>query len=190
MGMRTLLFILSSLFAGSVFAASADVHFQALGQLPVNYFDTGAVCEQVAKQELMKSYPEPGFEVVTGISYGHKAATVGELDVIVFANNTRKAILIAEVKCWNKLGKAHAKAVAQRQRFLEALQRLPNMILRSKTQAYSITQFQGVEKFISISQLGGEENGFEMTLPYSLEDLMNLREKLLQCQSQNLCVQP
>lgn len=188
--MRTFFLIISTLFAGSAFAASADVHFHALGQLPVNYFDTGAVCEQVAKQELMKSYPEPGFEVVTGISYGHKAATVGELDVIVFANSTKKAILIAEVKCWNKLAKAHAKAVAQRQRFLEALQRLPNMILHSKTQAYSVTQFQDIERFISISQLGGEENGFEMTLPYSLEDLMNLREKLLQCQNQHLCAQP
>jgi hypothetical protein len=99
--------------------ASIQDEVAILKDIPRDYLDTGSICEEVARQETIKEYPAPQFEVLSGIAYETQDGTDGELDVIVFDSNTNKVIKIAEVKCWLKLDHALKKAHEQRARFFE-----------------------------------------------------------------------
>ncbi|MFV8257224.1 hypothetical protein ACNQKP_05445 [Bdellovibrio bacteriovorus] len=188
-------FLLSTLLSVST-AQAKDIRplFEALADSGARYEIVGTVCEQVAKLNLEQDYPAPDYYVVTGIYYGNKKHVIGELDVVVFRSNDNKAVLVGEVKCWTNLSSARSKAMDQRQRFKAALSNGGGLIMGCTSQqagcSFSKKNFKAVEKFVSISQDGGEKRGFDMTLGYSLEEMMDLREQLMQCQQRGECERP
>lgn len=165
--------------------------FEALADSGENYEIVGTVCEQVARLNLEKIYPAPDHYVMTGIYYGNKKRVIGELDVVVFRAKDNKALLVGEVKCWTSLGSARSKALSQRNRFIESLANGGGLIMgctsTEKGCSFSKNNFKAVEKYVSISQDGGETTGFDMTLGYTLEEMMDLREQLIQCQQRAEC---
>lgn len=166
--------------------------FEALEDSGEKYFIVGTVCEQVAKLNLEQIYKAPEFTVTTGIQYGGEKRVIGELDVIVFRNSNKSAMVIAEVKCWNSLPGALKKAKEQRKRFLQTLGagRKLHVTCGGKDCGLSEKNFNQVQKFISISQDGGIEKGFDMTLGYSLDEMMELRKQLMSCQERGECRRP
>ncbi len=182
--------IYAVIFATQTQASALDFYFEVLKRRPVDYVVNGAVCEQVARLEVMQEYQEPEFETVVGVVYGHKSAAIGELDIVVLDRASNRVVMVAEVKCWDNLYQAHEKAAKQRERFIKALQVLPQMFLKSGERSFSRDQFREVQVYKAISQRGGQEFGFEMELAYSLEELMALRLRLLQCQKEGLCASP
>lgn len=191
--MRQLFFVMFVLLCVSVhanaFVAPLPQVFEALRSSGEKYEIVGTVCEQVAKLKMEESFPAPRYSVLTGIAYNIGPETVGELDVVVFENSTKSAILVGEVKCWSSLSGAIRKARDQRQRFLSTLGsgRPMNFACTNRTCNFTRQNFKSVEKFIAISQAGGRNFGFDMDLDYSLDELMKLRQQLLTCQSRGQC---
>jgi hypothetical protein len=187
-----LLFVLS--FFNQAWALSTPATLQEelelLRQVPRSYEDSGAICEEVARLQVAKSFAEPLYSVVTGIAYGTALRTVGELDIIVFDNNTHKVIRIGEVKCWKKLDEGLVKAKDQRQRFLGYKQSHKITFVRSTSEGkgpYTVDQFEYVKDFVSIAQQGAKGFGFDEELEYSLKDLMTLRQMMILCQEKGEC---
>lgn len=179
------LFISFSAFA----APSLDQIVLALKDAPRDYFDTGAICEEVARLELQQEFQTPQYKVLTGISYDNGDGTAGELDVIVFDNNTNKVIKIAEVKCWNKLDAGLVKAKKQRARFLGYRANAKELSFKKthSTETFTKDQFAYVNDFITIGQQGAVARGYDRELEYSLRDLMTLRELMMKCQHDGKC---
>jgi hypothetical protein len=186
-------FVLGLLFSLSAQAADLQTPFERLKDSGEKYEVTGTVCEQVAKIELERSYSKPAYLVTTGIAYADNRRVLGELDVIVFDRASRNAVLVGEVKCWQNLNGAQKKARAQRARFQQALASGSSIDLfdvsRRETK-YDRRQFSRNVRFISISQQGGESAGFDMSLNYSLDELMQLRQMLVSCQRAGECRRP
>src|SRR4051794_40045980 len=103
----------SFLFSFSSFGVEGGdvgLFYNLLKDSQERYEITGTVCEQVARKELQRTYPEPDFDIETGIAYVEHGRVLGELDIVVFRNADHKAILVGEVKCWRNLKKARRKA--------------------------------------------------------------------------------
>lgn len=179
-------FALSSL--SFAHAASLEQRFEDLRDSAEDYSPIGAICEQVARLDLIEKYPESKYEVVTGVVYGNKSQTIGELDVVVFDKSNGKAHLIAEVKCMRDFARAIKKARDQRERFLKTIAQMPSGIrFYKKSKVYQPTQFAEARDFIAIAQLGAEAYGFEIDLDYDLNQLMQLRKQLMSCQDDGRC---
>lgn len=152
---------------------------------------TGAICEEVARLRFSEKYPEPEFTVVTGIQYSDKAGnTIGELDLIVFDNKTKIAKIIAEVKCWASAKSGMKKAKDQRKRFLTHVHSPKALTFRwlsDPSVKLTKTQFNKTNEFYFIAQSGTRQHGFDYELPYTLPELMKLRENILACQTQGAC---
>lgn len=185
------LFFLSPLFlsANFAFADTLDFLFEDLRDSGENYQVDGAICEQVAKLDIQREYPQPHYKVVTGIAYSSQSHVIGELDLVVFNSHSGKAALISEVKCWKNLGGALKKVREQRRRFLSSLNSpapLEFFSIKDHT-LYDRTQFESDAQFISISQYGGRAEGFDRTLEFDLEQMNELRNRLMACQARNEC---
>jgi|GEM_PF-1299489 len=179
-------------FALSSFAADLNADYEALRNNGEKYQVIGTVCEQVAMLRMKEKYPSPQYAVYTGIEYFSEKRTIGELDVTVLDNaaGTSKAVVVAEVKCWKNLDSARVKALDQRKRFQKwiASDRPVQIKLRGeKPVSFTRDQFKQVNSYLAISQSGGQSSGFEMTLDYTLEELMALRTKILECRSRGEC---
>ena len=187
--MKSLLLAALVLFSGHAFGQNTGELFEALRESGEKYQIIGTVCEQVAKIKMAQEYQAPEYDVVTGIAYRDDERTIGELDVVVISKRTHKAIVVAEVKCWKNLRGARNKAQDQRSRFQKTIKRGTKIELACTDGScqYRRGDFDSVEKFLSISQEGGRDAGFEMELPYSLDELMDLRMRLMQCQERNEC---
>ena len=177
-------------------ASAGDIWplFHELKRSPDSFEVTGVVCEEVAKLELEKEYDPAHYDVVTGVAYKKGGKVIGELDVVIFRKSDGEAVVVAEVKCWKKLGAARKKAREQQERFRrtmdESTQGLRLYDVHDPSIIYRPTQFDGNPEMFAISQDGGESAGFEMTLDYSLAELMHLRELVLGCQRSNKCKGP
>lgn len=166
--------------------------FEAIKNAGVDYVVVGAVCEQATKALMQKQYG-PQFTVLTGVEYARsQGSTLGELDVVVVRNADQKVLLVGEVKCWKDLKAAKKKANDQRQRIITNLKNANGLHLAclDKTCHFNAKNFDQVQRFISISQDGGRQFGFELDLPYSLEQLMTVREALIKCQRNGDCKRP
>jgi Holliday junction resolvase-like predicted endonuclease len=152
---------------------------------------TGTICEEVARLDVADEYKEPEYSVVTGIAYGNSRKVIGELDVIVFENRTGDVVKIAEVKCWKDLEGGLQKAMDQRQRFLKNVQKggLYFQSTHDKRQ-YSQKHFRKVKDFETIGQQGAKDYGYTRELEHSLEDLMALRKRIMDCQATAECKRP
>lgn len=186
------LFVFAALALTTHFAFAADTAplFEALHNSGENYTVVGTICEQVARLDLMKTYPSDQYDIINGIEYADNDGVLGELDVTVLRKQDQKAILVGEVKCWGNLGGAHTKAMSQRQRFMNAIRSNLKLELNchdTRACHFNETNFKGLEKFITISQDGGDKFGFDMTLGYSLSEMMALRTQLMECQTSGAC---
>lgn len=184
--------VLLSLLLSSVSFASWSEDFEALKDIPRSYEDSGAICEEVARLDMIKEYPAPQYDVVVGIAYGDVTRTIGELDVVVVDNNIQKVIKVAEVKCWKDVRGGLKKARDQRARFLKNLHSGKSLIFRSTStkQVWEAEKFEQVRDFISIAQKGSTNQGFDQELEYTLQEMHQHRTDMLRCQKDGLCAKP
>ena len=163
-----------------------DEYFEVLSHEKVDFEPTGMVCERVAVREIESLYPSVNYNIVNSISYDQNKTTIGELDVVIFDKNTGKVEAVAEVKCWTSFSGALKKAKSQRMRFLTYLNR--NIEIFDNTgKRYSKSLFQNIQKFFTISQAGGVNQGFDFELSLTYKELMVLRSRLLDCKVQGRC---
>lgn len=175
----------------SVQAADIQPAFDALKGIPVDYSPTGQVCEQVARLQLSEKYVAGQYDIAVGVEYIVAGRTVGELDIVVVDKASQNVVLVGEVKCWRSMGGGLSKAQKQRARFVRTLQSQPEQIVFKAKEGASFAseQFQGT-KYIAIAQQGSLRAGFDVELNYSLQELMQLRGKLIDCQAQGQCPVP
>ncbi len=185
--MKTVLLLL--VFAFSFNATAKDISgvFEKLQSSGENYEIAGTVCEQVARLELYETYPAPQFEIVTGIEYGDKSRVIGELDVVVFNRSDAKAVVVAEVKCWENAPAGARKASEQQTRFRRVAEARQQVAMNSHGDNFDIRQFWGPMKYMSISYLGTLSSGYDWDLEYTLAELMQLRKELIRCQNSGQC---
>jgi hypothetical protein len=182
--------VLAFFLSTSSFAIGIDAAFELLKYEKEDFVNTGAVCEHVARLELQEDYPLNRFEIDIGVSYIAGDQVLGELDVVIRDRKTGTIPAIGEVKCWKNLKSGLEKAQEQEARFREALQagRL------SSSQAVSFTRFvEGGENPVSIQagsfpasfdhfsigQNGAKKVGYDRELEMTLEQLMELRKRLM-----------
>ena len=155
-----------------------------------DYSPIGTVCEQAAKIKLREQFPAPNYAIETGVVYGTRSHSIGELDVVVFNRHTHQVTLIGEVKCWQNTHKALHKANLQRRRFFYTLSTLPKILFylsKDRQITYGQEQFSTQIPFVLISQQDHESSGFDIILDYTLDELMEVRDKLLSCQKMGAC---
>ena len=164
------------------FARDTDLLYQELISTHENFEPVGSICEQAAKIKLRDLYPSTLYTIKTGVTYGTPKHSIGELDVVIFDNVNQQAVLIAEVKCWQKPLKALRKAIRQRARFLHTLATFPKLTFhlnRNNKLTYRKDQFSTGIPFLFISQMDPLASGFDIILDYTLEELMSVRDQLL-----------
>jgi hypothetical protein len=185
------LVFVGTLVSPSSYSGDLEQAFERLKDSGADYRPEGAVCEQVARLDLERDFPSPAYEVTTGIEYANSRQVLGELDVVVFDSRSGKVILISEVKCWQNLKSARRKAREQQERFQKHVASGVSLQFHSdKKDSYDDDQFRSSPRFITISQAGGEQAGFEQTLDFGLDEMKTLRQRLLECQSQGACRRP
>ena len=184
---RKFLFFTALFFSISASAISLNQAYEALKFSEANIAPEGAICEQVARLELLEEYPADRFDIEMGIEYTDGRKSYGELDVVIFDKPSKKAILVAEVKCWKSFKGGLKKAREQRARFLRALQSGSSLSLKSADYSFQRSQFEGLNQFISIAQKGAVAEGFDRELEMSMKDLDQLRRQVETCQTYKNC---
>lgn len=190
--MKKFFFVFVSLLTLNSFAGLTE-DYHALKNAGKDLSAIGSICEDVTQLRYIEQYPQPQYRVLTGIAYSDKDRTIGELDLIVFDTNTHNAILIGEVKCWKNPKGGLKKAKDQRQRFLthvKSSKALTFKWLSDPKEKFTKTQFNKTNDFISIAQLGTKAKGFDVELEYTLDELMQLRTDIMQCQDSGECLKP
>jgi hypothetical protein len=154
-----------------------------------SYQNMGTICEQIARLDFQHEYPAPRYRVETGIAYAVSNQVIGELDVVIFDTQSRKALMMVEVKCWSDLRDALKKARSQIRRFQSYIQSNQKVELYStKTHRYyDQEQFKEISAFLTLSQLGGKSEGFDRTLEFTLSETRELRDRMMDCQAQRQC---
>jgi hypothetical protein len=183
--------LLVFLFSFPVHSKDLNSVFEDLRNTSEKYEIKGTVCEQVARLELEQQYPSNEYTVENNIAYSQHGQVLGELDVVVFRKYDARVILIGEVKCWHNVGESLQKAVAQREKFRKYLRNGGHGIDFYKTTGpvvhFNPSQFRDIPPYILIAQQEGNEVGFDLALPYTLRELMELRDLLVRCQMIGEC---
>lgn len=175
--------------------AGFDDDFAKLKDTGHNFEPDGAVCEDIARLRFEEKYPEPEYSILTGIEYSDNKSglTIGELDIVVFNNQTHKVVVSGEVKCWKSPKNGFKKAKEQRQRFqnnISSNKSLSFTWLDHPNVKLTKEQFTQIEQYLYIGPRDTKEYGFDFELDYDLKELMNLRKELLNCQSFGDCTKP
>lgn len=176
------------LFVVNAFAGLGE-DFRDLKNSGSNYEIIGTVCEEVTRLRFQEEFPAPKYGVVTGVEYGDGNRTIGELDVVVFDTMTNRVYRVAEVKCWKNNEGAIKKARSQRQRFINTLQSgrtIKFKSLHSNVQFRRDNFLQNPQQ-IAVAQKGSKSAGFDKELDYELDELMKLRQMMIQCQAAGQC---
>lgn len=177
--------------AGSFASGNLNEMFDNLKDRAVDYTPTGQVCEQVARVQFSEQYPTDRFDLNVGVEYGYQGKTIGELDLVVTDKNTKEVVLVGEVKCWRDAKSALSKALNQRARFIRSLKNYQGSLVFDAKEGVPFSAGQFVSpKYVAISQEGTKYAGFDAELGFSLNELMTLRDQLMQCQSQGQCPRP
>jgi hypothetical protein len=187
--MKAALFLVVSLLTLNSFAGLAE-DYNTLKNNGKDYSTIGVICEEVTQLRYMEQYPEPAYRVLTGIAYSDKTRTIGELDLIVFDNQTHDVKLIGEVKCWKDAKGGLKKARDQRQRFFSYIHSNKDLTfkwLSHPEEKFVKSQFTENKEFVSISQLGTKAAGFDVELDYTLDELMQMRADIMACQDSGEC---
>lgn len=187
-------FILCLLLLFPVFAlAGLQEDFLAIKDNGRNLQDVGAICEDMAQLQLRRQYPSDKYVVLTGISYSDREGVVGELDVVVFQKQFGLAVLVGEVKCWGDYQSGLRKAQDQRKRFLSYARsgrELRFHWLADPRILITKAQFANINEFVTIGQKGSRSAGYDIELPYTVEELMKLRNDIMLCQAERRCPRP
>lgn len=185
--MKFFVLILALVFSNSSYADPVSDLVERLKGTDEKYEIIGTICEQAARIELEREFQPPRYLIETGISYGNGNRTIGELDVVVF-DSDKKVAMVAEVKCWKDLGGALLKAKSQRKRFRDTISSGSKVKFWDNSRdQHSYGQFTAIQYFDSISQKGGKAAGFDRELSLSLDQLMEARRRLLNCNSGGSC---
>lgn len=189
--MKLFAFVSALLVSFSAFAGWNE-DFAILKDIPRDYQDAGSICEEIARIDMMREYPAPQYEVEVGIAYADEERTVGELDIIIFDNNTHKVYKVAEVKCWKDIRGGLDKAKEQRARFVRNIHSNKPLRFRntSTDKVYDAEQFRYITDFFSIAQKGSEAKGFDVELKYTLAELKQFRKDMINCQNRKQCASP
>lgn len=185
---------LFGLFFYNFATAGLSEDYDQIKDLGRNLEPTGAICEEIARLRFAEKYPQPNYTVVTGVQYSDKTGnTIGELDLVVFDNQTDVAKIIAEVKCWKSPKGGLKKAKEQRKRFLDNVHSPKALTFKwmfDPKIKLTKTQFNKTNSFYFIGQSGVADYGYDYELPYSLNELMDLRGDILNCQTYGACAKP
>lgn len=189
--MKVLSFILVLLVSSSAFASWAE-DFELLKNVPRDYQDAGSICEEIARLDMQEVYKAPQYTVEVGIAYAYDQRTIGELDIIIFDNNTQKVFKVAEVKCWKDVRGGLKKAKEQRSRFQQYVNSGRKLTFKSTTtnKIYDQEQFNYVNEFFSIAQKDTTKQGFDHEMEYSLAEMKEHRKDMIRCQSKKQCATP
>jgi hypothetical protein len=178
-------FLALSLSCTSVFARTMqDAYDHLKGTLPRGA-TLGMVCEQLAKWKFSEMYPEPKFDVETGIEYRDTTGrTVGELDLVIFDRRTGNVKLVGETKCKNEHRRKEAKKLASRQlhRLRTFLNLDPNLSFTSTIRRgvrYSVEQFYGYIKYAIILPRSETAHSNVNDLDFSLDQIRGLHRRLV-----------
>ena len=174
----------------SAWAIGFDEAWNALQKSEEDFVNTGTICEHVARLELSRDFPSPKYQIDIGVSYLAGDQVIGELDVLVLEKKTGQVPVIGEVKCWRDLPAGLKKAQEQEVRFFETLEageRDPNLAVQfvkfigsnALDSAFRPSQFMQRPDHLSIGQKGARAVGYDRELEMTLEELMDLRKKLL-----------
>lgn len=174
-------------FSVSASAISLEQAYEALKSTQSNINPEGAICEQVAILEFQQEYPADKYEIANDIEYTDGRGTYGEVDVVVFEKATKKAVMVAEVKCWKSLKNARKKAFEQRMRFGRALASKGSLSLKNREFSFHRDQFDSIQTFLMIAQKGAVAAGFERELEMDLKELNELRRRVEICQTYKNC---
>ncbi|WP_413560237.1 hypothetical protein [Bdellovibrio sp. HCB209] len=190
--MKLSIFISALLVSFNVFAANWDEDFQELKSVPRSYADSGAICEEIARLDIKKQFPAPQYHVEVGIAYGDTKRTIGELDIVIFDLNAQRVVRVGEVKCWKSMSGGLQKARDQRGRFLSTIHSNRPVYFKSTStgQQYDQSWFKGINDFITIGQEGTTNHGYDQEIGYSLNELHQMTDDMIQCQKQGECAQP
>jgi len=174
-------------------SAGLEEDYQAIKDSGRSFEPAGAICEEVAKLGIQRQFPAPQYEVITGIAYSDKTGTLGELDIIVLESASQKAVEFGEVKCWKNPSQGLDKMHDQRDRFFRNIRSAKDLKFKweyDESRHFVKDQFLSAQKFISIAQKGAKEFGYDEELPYTLKELMQLRDRILRCQDFEGCKKP
>jgi hypothetical protein len=180
------LYFFSLLFSISAYAGNSNISllgaFEQLKDLDQNYKIVGTVCEQVTNLELKEAFPDHLFLIKNGIKYRIVGSRnfLGELDTVIFDRASRKALYVFEVKCRKNSRRALHEARRQLSRFYRTLKaHVPLDFISSENDNvyYSSDQFDESLVTASVSYEGSH---FNLTLGFSLEELMGLRQQLIE----------
>lgn len=184
--MKASLFAFVLLFSSLSLAIPIPQLFEELKESGANYAVVGMVCEKVAIIELERTYAPSNYDIINGIVYSDSNRTIGELDVVIIDKKTKDVVLVGEVKCWKDMAGGLSKALDQRKRFKKNIDNRINLIDGDRRH-YSTEQFKHNPKFVAIAQSGSKSVGFDLELENSLNDLMSLRQQLMDCQERGEC---
>lgn len=187
--MKSFLTLISFFIVTSASAADINQGFEKIRTQARYYKDPGAVCEEIARTEFQAQYPAPQYEVIVGVAYNWKGRTIGELDMVLMDKNLNKVVMVGEVKCYTNFHSGLSKAKQQRKRFLSHLGsgKPLHFVNTSTGEIYDSSKFQYVQEFISISQKGGRQAGFDYEMEYSLDEMSQIRDKMIECQRAQQC---
>ena len=186
----------------SVFALEIGDLYKALKNSATDYRgNQGAICEDVAAYLYRTEvYPDPKYLIMERVAYGPSILEdrTGELDLVVMekVGASYQVVEFAEVKCWKNLTAASNAAQKQKTRLYHSIK------TPEKFEFYSLDTFKPVftytdlapgVRFRTISQEGGRGiasssiQGFDLEIPFSIEQLKGLAQKITQCQDLGFC---
>jgi len=178
--------LLATFLSSNAGAVSFDEAYRALQGVDEDFVNSGTICEYVARLELQKEFPPSRHEVLIGVSYLVDDQVVGELDVVIQERVSRTIEVIGEVKCWKNLESGLEKANEQEQRFRTTLADVASSLRfvkfdgsRGTLMPFERATFVSNLEHLSIGQKGARAVGYDRELEMSLEELMDLRKKLM-----------
>ncbi|MBI2711928.1 MAG: hypothetical protein HYX41_03540 [Bdellovibrio sp.] len=182
----------TSMVARSSYAVDLETLYQALKDSQSDYEGTfGTVCEDAAEYIYRNEiYPYADYHVISRVYYKEKGSPnrKGELDLVIFKQG--RVVEVVEVKCWDNLDAAHRKASLQRDSFYTALKTKDKHRFKSLDtfeRAFLSEEIEPSVRFTTFSQTGGRRHGFDREMPFALQDMKRLSERIIQCQKEGRC---
>ena len=158
-------------------------YFERIRDLKFDYGRVGSVLEALAFLELQQVYPEPEYEILSGLQYqNYDNHTAGELDLVVWEKKSRRAIKVYEVKLSLNLSRAHKLALAQLERFKTHLKEknISGFIYnRNRGRFFRVSQFKEIESFEIVGSQGALEEGYDREIDLSREEADSLQRLLI-----------
>lgn len=155
----------------------------------------GTICEYLAKDVLEKRYDPDFYRVVIGVQYGESRNAMGELDLTVVDLEYNEAVFIGEVKCWKDPRAGLAKAKKQINRFRKANDQNRVNWLKILSPGYtdfvvSKRTYRNSYEVGYVAPKGTRKAGYTHELDLTLDQAMDLRRRIMNCQESGKCKRP